>query len=635
MDTTTVRINGRCNASCSFCELDDGFKFTQSRFDEAIRMLVTHSEQGARHLRIGGGEPLLERRLPGLIQEARKRGYETVTVETNGTIASLPGYAQTLADAGMTQVMWSINSPDASRNEATYRLEGSHASSLAGIEALSKANIPIIARTPLSKDNLEDIQALPEWLKTHVPNLEAWWLRPLAYNAASQYPHDQLPALDELRASLSDAIFAAKQAQIDVFIEDAVGLPYCLFSQAPAVLRSLQMHPHRDFSRTHIKRPECGTCAVAGDCPGQPIGYEKVHGPYTVKPYRRYPAALSARASRPETHVIYDETRHSQGVLSGPQVTIRVLMPCNQACTFCFVNRTSPSLSEEAIHEAIDKAAEDNASRISFSGGEPTLHPELHSFIAKATALDIPERELQTNALLLANPDMARALAHAGLTQAVVSLHAVEVTRYQAITKSGTPEEVITGVRNLLDRGIRVELNVVHNQVNAGHLVDIVNTVAARIPEVEILFSVTFIVEGLPRAWSDVALRYRTAVPELVQAMRTARNHGSHFRMTGRCGTPPCVWKGFLDDLPIDQLSRVPADRVEASQEYFSFCQGCAARSSCYGVNKAYLARFGQEEFSAIDPLEWQEALARSDRKHRRLSTGRPSKAAPSKNMKV
>ena len=65
-----------------------------------------------------------------------------------------------------------------------------------------------------------------------------------------------------------------------------------------------------------------------------------------------------ARKSRPEQLVIYDQTVEQGDELMGPQVTIRVVMPCNQDCTFCFVDRTSPSLSDQAIEAAIDEAAE-------------------------------------------------------------------------------------------------------------------------------------------------------------------------------------------------------------------------------------------------------------------------------------
>jgi sulfatase maturation enzyme AslB (radical SAM superfamily) len=239
------------------------------------------------------------------------------------------------------------------------------------------------------------------------------------------------------------------------------------------------------------------------------------------------------------------------------------------------------------------------------------LHRGLESLISRAHRAGIEELELQTNALLLAEPGRAGRLAEAGLNQAVVSLHAVEVDRYQAITGYGEPDTVIAGVRNLLDAGVRVQLNVVHNRDNLDHLKDIVQVVADRIPEVQLLFSVTYIVSGVIRDWEAVSVRYTDAVPHLVAGMRLARERSLEARMAGRCGTPPCAWRDHLPDLHAFELLDVAATTDGAASEghrFVSACESCAARPHCYGISEDYLRRFGEDEFQTIDPQTWQEA---------------------------
>jgi len=393
-------------------------------------------------------------------------------------------------------------------------------------------------------------------------------------------------------------------------IDDEVGLPLCMVREASDALAGLRRHPHRDRRDSHFKTEACEGCAASSDCPGQPRAYADLYGPYKVRPFKKPPRALIARKSRPEQLVIYDNTVEQGDTLMGPQVTIRVVMPCNQDCTFCFVDRTSPSLSDQLIKSAIDEAAAKNASRISFSGGEPTLHRRLPEFVQRASSAGIREIELQTNALRLGDSERCDALVHSGLNQAVVSLHAVDPERYLKITGAGTPTQVIAGVRNLLDRGVRVELNVVQNADNLDHLSDIVSAVARFIPEVEVLFSVTFIVDGLPRAWGQVAVRYEDAVPHLAQAMQVARDNHVEYRLTGRCGTPPCSWRGRLEELQRFGLLEI-AEEAEASHTYVAGCKGCAARQHCYGVNTSYLRQFGEAEFKALTPGEWAERNGR------------------------
>ena len=606
MDTTMVEVNGRCNLGCAFCELKDRPALSGERLEALIAQLERDREAGAHRLRIGGGEPTLEPELVTLVRAAKEMGYEEILLETNGTVASLSQVAENLADAGVTDVLWAIPARAPEESDRITGLKGSHEAALKGAKALADAGVRVIARTPLSRGALRDLPEMASWLAEEVPGVCGWWLRPLKRSPRSGFSPDEMPRMEELGEAIVKAAKASRLAGLSLEVDDEVGLPLCLVREASDALSGLRRHPHRDRRETHFKSAACEGCAVSSDCPGQPKAYEALYGPYEVRPFKRAPRALIARKSRPEQLVIYDNTVESGDTLMGPQVTIRVVMPCNQDCTFCFVDRTSPSLSDQAICDAIDAAAEAGASRVSFSGGEPTLHRRLPSFVSRATRAGISEVELQTNALKLGDEALCDALVDAGLNQAVVSLHAADPERYLRITGAGTPIEVMSGVRNLLDRGVRVELNVVQNADNLDHLSEIVDAVAERIAEVEILFSVTFIVDGLPRAWGDVAVRYSDAVLHLARAMKRARERGVTYRLTGRCGTPPCSWRGRLSELQRFGLLEI-AEEPEPSHTYVSGCEGCAARQHCYGVNTSYLRHFGEGEFQGLSPEEWAE----------------------------
>jgi len=280
-------------------------------------------------------------------------------------------------------------------------------------------------------------------------------------------------------------------------------------------------------------------------------------------------------------------------------------MPCNQDCVFCFVDRTTPGLSHDALVEAVDAAARAGASRVSFSGGEPTLYPRLTELVERARDAGIAEREVQTNALLLADPARCDALTAAGLTAALVSLHAVDPQRYRAITRAGDPEDALRGAANLLARGVRLEVNVVHCAQNVDHLRAIVETVARRLPGARIVFSVTYIVDGLPRPWEEVAVRYTEAVPHLADAIRRARALGVEVGVAGRCGAPPCAWRGHLEVLGTLGLAHRAGRPAEPGHRFLERCAECAARAVCHGANEAYLARFGDAEIAALAPHEW------------------------------
>ena len=615
MDTTTLRVNGVCNAGCTFCALSGARTLSESEFLRAVDTLNTDRAQGAAELRVSGGEPLIEPRLDELIHRARANGYERIVLETNGTMAAEPGRAEALAGAGLTHALWTFYGRDVTTADGLFQMSGAHEAALDGARALAAAGISVEARTPLANELLEELPALPFWLKENLPEISVWRLRPLFQNQHPDFDRSQLPALDQLGEAISKACREARLADIQVVFEDAVGLPLCLFRHNAHALSAWVSQRPRRGAPSHEKQDACAECPVADRCAGLPLAYADRRGTFEARAFKRVPAALEPETDRDEPYIVYDNTletgRDSGDVARGPQVTLRVLMPCNQDCTFCFVDRTAPGLTDLQLEAAVDEAAERRASRISFSGGEPTLHPRLESLVARAHGAGIEELELQTNALLLAEPGRAARLAEAGLNQAVVSLHAVEVDRYQAITGYGEPDTVIAGVRNLLDAGVRVQLNVVHNRDNLDHLRDIVQVVADRIPEVQLLFSVTYIVTGVIRDWEAVSVRYTEAVPHLVAGMRLARERSLEARMAGRCGTPPCAWRDHLEELHAFELLDVAATTDGAASDGHRFvaaCDGCSARPHCYGISEDYLRRFGEDEFSAVDLQAWQEA---------------------------
>ncbi|MCB9788779.1 MAG: radical SAM protein [Deltaproteobacteria bacterium] len=614
MKTTTLRVNGVCNAACGFCELSGAAGLDDGAFEQALGRLQADRESGVTELRLSGGEPLLEPRLPELVARARRMGFARVTLETNGILAAGDGLAARLADAGVTDALWALNGVSEAAGDRAFGVAGAHVQALEGARALIAAGIAVTARTPLSRPALEEVAQVPGWLRATLPEVQQWWLRPITRSPRAEGDPVLLPSLEALEGALRAAAREARLHDLALHIEDELGLPLCLLKGDAHALGSLGRHPRRDRGRTHRHLDPCDGCAARSECPGQPEAYIEQHGVWAVRPFERAPRALVARRSRPEELVVYDRTFEAGTALSGPQVTIRVVMPCNQDCTFCFVDRTSPGLSDAAVFSAIDEAAGRGASRVSFSGGEPTLHRRLADFVAHATERGLGEREIQTNALLLGSDGGALAdrLAEAGLTQAVVSLHAVDPERYLRITGAGTPETALLGIRRLLDRGIRVELNVVHNRDNLDHLSAVMATVAARVPEARVLLSVTYIVDGLPRDWEQVAVRYTDAVPHLVSAMRTAARHGLTYRMAGRCGTPPCAWRDDLDALFSFALLDVASEEADRGHRYVEACDGCAAKAHCYGVNLAYLEHFGEAEFQAIAADPWHAAAARA-----------------------
>ncbi len=94
---------------------------------------------------------------------------------------------------------------------------------------------------------------------------------------------------------------------------------------------------------------------------------------------------------------------------------------CNLSCTYCNeYDKTSDPVATAAMMRRIDRLAELGTGIITFSGGEPTLHPDLDGLIGR-----VRERgaiaTLITNGYLL-TPDRIRRLNDAGLDYLQISI---------------------------------------------------------------------------------------------------------------------------------------------------------------------------------------------------------------------
>ncbi len=115
---------------------------------------------------------------------------------------------------------------------------------------------------------------------------------------------------------------------------------------------------------------------------------------------------------------------------------------CNLACTYCneFDDHSAPVPVDEMLRR-IDKLAELGTTIITFSGGEPLLHPGLDVLIRRVADHGIIAT-LITNGLLL-TPERIKALNRAGLHQLQISIDNV------------FPDEVSKKSLRVLDRKLR------------------------------------------------------------------------------------------------------------------------------------------------------------------------------------
>jgi cyclic pyranopterin phosphate synthase len=138
---------------------------------------------------------------------------------------------------------------------------------------------------------------------------------------------------------------------------------------------------------------------------------------------------------------------------------ISVTDRCNQRCHFCmpldqqFFHSKKEILSYEEIVMVVKVANRLGIDRVRITGGEPLVRralPQLIHMLKEQT--DTQDISMTTNGLLLER--FAQSLKEAGLDRINVSLHSLQPERFNKLTRFGTLETVLRGIRKAMEVGL-------------------------------------------------------------------------------------------------------------------------------------------------------------------------------------
>ncbi|EJQ43344.1 molybdenum cofactor biosynthesis protein A [Bacillus cereus BAG5X1-1] len=168
-----ISVTDRCNFRCRYCMPEEIFGRDYSflsndkilSFDEIERITRIFVSLGVRKLRITGGEPLLRKELPELIQRLNEiDGVEDIGLTTNGSL--LKKFAPDLYKAGLSRVTVSLDSLNEERFSYLNGNRSKVKTVLAGIQAAAEAGMKIKMNMVVQKGkNEQDIVQMAEYFK--------------------------------------------------------------------------------------------------------------------------------------------------------------------------------------------------------------------------------------------------------------------------------------------------------------------------------------------------------------------------------------------------------------------------------------------------------------------------------------
>lgn len=299
-DCCEIILNHACDLRCAFCSQAD---FSPEAFmppAEAVRHIYSAKKAGFTRLGFSGGEALLRGDLPQLVKAARKVGFRTVRLQTNGMRLSSPGAAARLVRAGLTVCKFTFASHVPSRHDRITGLKGSFARSLRGVRNMLRLRTSVGVNLLVTRPAMRDL-----------PGAVKFFMGLGVSNFVIIYPlyEGAMAGTRQLRASLPEAapfILRALQAAEDAGIGEeakALNVPPCLlpgFEQRASGLFRFNTvvvsaaGEKRDLDKcaggARVQGKPCLRCFFRKACRGIDRKYLAIFGWKGIRPVTRKPA---------------------------------------------------------------------------------------------------------------------------------------------------------------------------------------------------------------------------------------------------------------------------------------------------------------------------------------------------------
>lgn len=179
IDYLRISVTDRCNLRCIYCMPEEGIKLCPHSeilsYEEIIQLVKVFTDLGVRKVRITGGEPLIRRNLPYLIEQINAfDSIKDIAITTNGIL--LRELILDLKKAGLKRVNISLDTLKRHRFELITKTDGLN-NVLAGIEkslelGLNPVKLNVVLMKGVNDDEIIDFVKLAEKQPLHIRFIE-------------------------------------------------------------------------------------------------------------------------------------------------------------------------------------------------------------------------------------------------------------------------------------------------------------------------------------------------------------------------------------------------------------------------------------------------------------------------------
>ncbi len=159
-------------------------------------------------------------------------------------------------------------------------------------------------------------------------------------------------------------------------------------------------------------------------------------------------------------------------------VAWQITNECNLACLHC-IEESGPGkafkdeLGREEIVAVLDQLVKEAVPYVSFSGGEPMVHPHFFEMVERLSGTGVALK-IETNGHYL-TAETCRRLKEFGVKAVQVSLDGASPAAFNKMRVHGRLERALEGLRHLKEAGVPIEINFVPARFSIGEVGQVVD----------------------------------------------------------------------------------------------------------------------------------------------------------------
>lgn len=304
----TVIITGyRCNNRCRFCMEANKRDFPVKTTLEIEREMVKSRKRGTDYLELIGGEMTIRSDIVRLIEFAKRLGFSTIMMSTNGRMYSYKELAKAILKAGLNSLVFSIHGHTPKLQDWLTRVEGSFVQLKKGVENVKRIskrlrlNIHIGSNTTIVKQNYKFLPQIGKYIRNlGIEDSEFIFVDPNEGGAYDNF-YEFVPRISRISNYIHKCLDIGKRDHLRHWHVRYV--PLCYFqgyldqiSELQEVVTFRTEHVAPDFYNPNVeesrrivgrqKTKKCKGCKLYDKCEGLWKVYLERYGDAELKPVK-------------------------------------------------------------------------------------------------------------------------------------------------------------------------------------------------------------------------------------------------------------------------------------------------------------------------------------------------------------